>query len=184
MVNGINIRDIDYDEYISLFATVFQDFKLFALSLKDNVALNKSDEVSDDDVARVLRKVGFGDKLDTLPHGVHTHVFRRFDGEGFEPSGGEAQKIVLARALYKDAPVIVLDEPTAALDPRAEYEISAIKLQCLTRGASLSMERMTNCKGNAAYTPSSLRCSQNIILPQPKKPSSFRFAFKSLPRMR
>lgn len=123
LLDGVNIKGIDYDKYMSLFSTVFQDFKLFSLSLKDNVALSESDTAQDNDVERALIKAGFGSKLDSLPHGINTYVYKNFDGEGFEPSGGEGQKIALARALYKNAPIVVLDEPTAALDPRAEYEI-------------------------------------------------------------
>lgn len=123
LLDGVDIRDIDYDEYVALFSTVFQDYKLYALSLKDNVALSKSDTASDSAVDAVLRMAGFGEKLDSLPKGVHTLVYRNFDGEGFEPSGGEGQKIALARALFTDAPIAILDEPTAALDPRAEHEI-------------------------------------------------------------
>ena len=123
LLDGVNIKDIEYERYMDLFSTVFQDYKLYALSLKDNVALAKSDDVNDSDVEIVLRKAGFGDKLDSLPKGIQTLVYRNFDGEGFEPSGGEGQKIALARALFKDAPIIVLDEPAAALDPRAEYEM-------------------------------------------------------------
>ena len=123
LLDGVNIKDINYERYMDLFSTVFQDYKLYALSLKDNVALSDSDIVTDGEVESVLRKAGFGEKLDSLPKGVQTLVYRNFDGEGFEPSGGEGQKIALARALFKDAPIIVLDEPAAALDPRAEYEM-------------------------------------------------------------
>jgi ATP-binding cassette subfamily B protein/ATP-binding cassette subfamily C protein len=123
LLDGIDIRDIDFEQYMSLFSTVFQDYKLYALSLKDNVALAKSDNADDNNVETVLRQAGFGDKLDSLPKGLQTLVYRNYDDEGFEPSGGEGQKIALARALLKDAPIIVLDEPAAALDPRAEYEM-------------------------------------------------------------
>jgi ABC-type multidrug transport system fused ATPase/permease subunit len=122
-LDEVNIKDIDYDEYMSLFSTVFQDFKLFSFSLKDNVALSKSDSAQNDDIERALLKSGFSSKLADLPNGIETYIYKNFDGEGFEPSGGEGQKIALARALYKNAPIIVLDEPTAALDPRAEYEM-------------------------------------------------------------
>ena len=122
-LDGVDIREIDFDKYMTLFSTVFQDYKLYSLSLKDNVALAESDNVNDGEVETVLRKAGFGEKLDGLQKGVNTPVFRNFDGEGFEPSGGEGQKIALARALFKDAPVIILDEPAAALDSRAEYEM-------------------------------------------------------------
>lgn len=70
-----------------------------------------------------MERVGLQQKLKKLPKGIDTQIYKTFDETGFEPSGGEGQKIALARALYKDAPVIILDEPTAALDPRAEYEI-------------------------------------------------------------
>ncbi len=123
LLDGVDIREIDYEQYTALFSTVFQDYKLYALSLKDNVALSRSDEVADAEVEAALRRAGFADKLDALPKGVQTLVYRNFDGEGFEPSGGEGQKIALARALFKDAPIVILDEPTAALDPRAEYDI-------------------------------------------------------------
>lgn len=79
--------------------------------------------VDDQRIADTLRQAGLGPKLDTLPKGIHTHVTKLFEEDGLEPSGGEGQKIALARALYCDAPIIVLDEPTAALDPRAEYEL-------------------------------------------------------------
>ena len=123
LCDGVDICDIDYEEYMGLFSTVFQDYKLYALTLKDNVALAASDSVADIEVETVLRKAGFGEKLNDLPKGVQTLVYRNFDGEGFEPSGGEGQKIALARELFKNAPLVILDEPTAALDPRAEYEI-------------------------------------------------------------
>ncbi len=123
LLNGLDIRDMDYEAYMGLFATVFQDYKLYALSLKDNVALSKSELASDGEIESILRKAGLGEKLDSLPQGIHTLVYRDFNEEGFEPSGGEGQKIALARALFKGAPIIVLDEPTAALDPRAEHEI-------------------------------------------------------------
>lgn len=121
LLDGVNVRDLAYEAYESLFSTVFQDYKLFAFSLKENVAFGA--QASDAEVEALLRRVDFGERLDTLPKGVHTSVTKQFDETGFEPSGGEAQRIVLARALYKDAPVIVLDEPAAALDPRAEAEL-------------------------------------------------------------
>jgi ATP-binding cassette subfamily B protein/ATP-binding cassette subfamily C protein len=123
LLDGINIKDLDYDQYMALFSTVFQDFKLFSFTLKENVALSKSEKAEDKDIEKVLIKAGFGDKLASLPKGIHTNVFKNFEGDGFEPSGGEGQKIALARALYKNSPIVILDEPTAALDPKAEFEI-------------------------------------------------------------
>ena len=121
LLDGVDIREIDYDAYMGMFAAVFQDFKLFSFSLRDNVAFDL--ERTDAEVEDCLRRAGLGDKLDALENGVHTHVNREFDEHGFEPSGGEAQKIALARALCRNAPFVILDEPTAALDPRAEYEL-------------------------------------------------------------
>ena len=123
LLNGIDIKDIDYDEYMRVFGSVFQDYRLFSFSLKDNIALQNADREADEKVICALRKAGFSDKLDRLPDGIQTYVYKNFSENGFEPSGGEGQKIALARAIYKDAPIIILDEPTAALDPRAEYEI-------------------------------------------------------------
>ena len=120
-MDGIPIQEYDYDSYMSAFSAVFQDYRLFSFSLEENVTLARpADEGKVEDV---LRRAGFGEKLDSLPRGIHTAVYKNFDETGFEPSGGEGQRIALARALYKDAPIVVLDEPTAALDPRAEFEL-------------------------------------------------------------
>lgn len=121
LLDGVAIKDIDYDSYMSLFSTVFQDYKLFSFSIRDNIRLSKNGK--DIEIEKVLHKVGLSDKLKSLPHGIHTSIYKAFDGNGFEPSGGEGQKIALARALYKNAPIVVLDEPTAALDPQAEYDL-------------------------------------------------------------
>ncbi|MEA4822832.1 MAG: ABC transporter ATP-binding protein [Clostridiaceae bacterium] len=121
LLNGINIQKYDYDEYLSLFSIVFQDFKLFSFSLAQNVAASVYYDRSR--VESCLMEAGFGNRLHTLSDGVETYLYKDFEESGVEISGGEAQKIALARALYKNAPLIVLDEPTAALDPVAEYEI-------------------------------------------------------------
>ena len=121
LLNGIDIRKYRYDNYLALFSVVFQDFKLLAQPLGANVAA-----AEDYDRARAeqcLIKAGFGDRLAELPKGLDTCLYREFEDDGVEISGGEAQKIALARVLYQDAPFIVLDEPTAALDPEAEAEI-------------------------------------------------------------
>lgn len=123
LLNGINIRKYSYPEYLSIFSVVFQDFQLLSFSLSENVAVNAAPDRAR--VAECLEQAGFGDRLAALPHGLDTGLFRDFDQQGVEVSGGEAQKIAIARALYKDAPFIVLDEPTAALDPVSEAEIYA-----------------------------------------------------------
>ncbi|MBP1544048.1 MAG: ABC transporter ATP-binding protein [Oscillospiraceae bacterium] len=121
LLDGVNIRDYDYEEYMKLFSVVFQDFRLLSFTAKDNILLGKDD--TDEAVDEMFRKVGLLDKVNTLPKGRDTMMFRQFDRDGVQLSGGEQQKLAIARALYKDAPVVILDEPTAALDPVAEYEI-------------------------------------------------------------
>lgn len=120
-LNGIDIRKYDYKEYMSIFSVVFQDFKLFAFTLGENVATGT--EYDEERVKACLVEANFGDRLATLEKGTKTYLYRNFEKDGVEISGGEAQKIALARALYKDAPFIILDEPTAALDPIAEAEV-------------------------------------------------------------
>jgi ABC-type multidrug transport system fused ATPase/permease subunit len=123
LLNGVDIRDIDYEQYQSIMSAVFQDFKLFSFTLKENVALGAAETSDDKDIESCLIRSGFSEKLGKLDKGIHTNIYKNFEPDGFEPSGGEGQKIALARALYKNAAIVILDEPTAALDPRAEYEI-------------------------------------------------------------
>ena len=121
LLDGVNIREYDYDEYMKLFSVVFQDFRLLAFSVDDNILLGRSEPP--ETVDGLLEKVGLDEKVKSLPNGHDTMMFKQFDKEGVELSGGEQQKLAIARALYKNAPVVILDEPTAALDPVAEYEI-------------------------------------------------------------
>jgi ATP-binding cassette subfamily B protein len=120
-LNGIDIKKYDYREYIGIFSVVFQDFKLPAFSLGQNVAAAVTYDGAK--VRDTLRKAGFDVRVEAFKDGLDTVLYKSFDENGVGISGGEAQKIALARALYKDAPFIILDEPTAALDPIAEYEI-------------------------------------------------------------
>jgi len=122
LMDGVDIKEYDYEEYMTVFAPVFQDFKLFAFTMKENILMEKSEDETQD-VTTVLERVGLAEKLSTLSNGADTVVYKHFDKDGIEPSGGEQQKLAIARALYKNAPVVILDEPTAALDPMAEYDI-------------------------------------------------------------
>lgn len=122
LMDGVDIKEYDYEEYMTVFAPVFQDFKLFAFTMKENILMEKSEDDTQD-VTTVLERVGLAEKLSTLSNGADTVVYKHFDKDGIEPSGGEQQKLAIARALYKNAPVVILDEPTAALDPMAEYDI-------------------------------------------------------------
>ncbi len=114
LLDNVNIREYDYNEYMALFSPVFQDFKLFGFSLRENIVLDHT--CAEQDLLALLAQTGLKQNADTT-------LFKFFDEHGIEPSGGEQQKIAIARALYKKAPVVILDEPTAALDPVAEYDI-------------------------------------------------------------
>ena len=119
LLNGIDIRKYDYEEYLRLFAVVFQDFRLLAFPLGENVAA--SQDVDAQRARECLARAGLGGRLAAMPDGLETPLYK--EAGGVEVSGGEAQKIALARAVYRHAPFIVLDEPTAALDPVAEFEV-------------------------------------------------------------
>lgn len=121
LFNGIKIQEIDYSQYIKLFASVFQDYKLFAYSIKENIAM--SEEVDDALVELVAKQTKLEDKINSLPEKGDTIMYRFLEQKGIELSGGEKQKLVISRALYKQTPILILDEPTAALDPLMEYEI-------------------------------------------------------------
>lgn len=121
LLNGVDIRKYDYDEYMSIFSVVFQDFQLFAFRLGENVAASPAYDPAR--AVQCLKQAGFGERLAEMPGGADSFLYKNFDGSGIEISGGEGQKIALARALYKDSPFLILDEPTAALDPVSEYEI-------------------------------------------------------------
>ena len=121
LLNGIDVSRYDYDQYVNLFSVVFQDFSILGFTLGENVAV--SEDYDSVRVADALEKVGYGKRLSELEKGLDTYISKTYDESGEEVSGGEAQKIALARALYKDAPFFILDEPTAALDPIAEAEV-------------------------------------------------------------
>ena len=145
LLNGVDIRKYDYAEYQALFSVVFQDFRLFAFSLGQNVTAG-----ADVDRARAevcLREAGLGERLLCMPDGLDTMLYRDFDPHGVVISGGEAQKIAIARALYKNAPFLVLDEPTAALDPVSEYEVYR-KFNAISGGktALYISHRLASCR--------------------------------------
>jgi len=120
-MNDFNIRKYNYRQYLDLFSVVFQDYTLLAMPLGCNVASGGSWDGAK--AEKLLEEVGFGERYARMERKLDTPLYKDFDEDGVNISGGEAQKIALARALYKDAPFIILDEPTAALDPIAEAEI-------------------------------------------------------------
>lgn len=123
LLNGVNVREYSKTSYYRIFSPVFQEVNLFAFPLAENVSM-KSPENTDKSLAeKSLKNAGLGEKLAELPGGVDTEILKVIYDDGTDLSGGEKQKLALARALYKDAPVVVLDEPTAALDALAESRL-------------------------------------------------------------
>ena len=120
-VNGKDIRDYAYEEYVDIFSVVFQDYRMFSLELGENIAA--SEKVEEERVLDAMRKAGLGHRLENLPNGLDTYVGKEFEENGVNFSGGERQKLAIARAIYKDAPFVIMDEPTAALDPISECDV-------------------------------------------------------------
>lgn len=143
-LNGIDIRKYSYKEYTQAFSVVFQDFHLFSLPLDENIAAGT--EIDEAALQSSLAKVDLTDRVQQLPQGVRTRLYNN-NGSGVDLSGGEAQRTAIARALYKDAPFVILDEPTAALDPIAEAEIYK-QFSQMTAGktAVYISHRMSSCK--------------------------------------
>ena len=143
-LNGIDIRKYSYKEYTQAFSVVFQDFHLFSLPLDENIAAGT--EIDEAALQSSLAKVGLTGRVQQLPQGVRTRLYNN-NGSGVDLSGGEAQRTAIARALYKDAPFVILDEPTAALDPIAEAEIYE-QFSQMTAGktAVYISHRMSSCK--------------------------------------
>lgn len=148
LIDGVDIREYSMEEYRKLFSVVFQDFRLFAFSLKDNVAMGRADdEIDEEAVTEALKLSGLYEDAVKLDEGLDTRLFKSFDEHGTELSGGQQQKTAISRALYRNAPVVILDEPTAALDPLAEYEIYK-KFDTLVGGktAIYISHRLSSCK--------------------------------------
>lgn len=143
-LNGIDIRKYNYLEYLSLFGVVFQDFNLFAFALDQNVSASMTPE--EEKVWRCLELSGIKNRVEEMPEKIKTPLYM-YDENGIEISGGEAQKLAIARALYKDAPFVILDEPTAALDPISEYEIYSRFNELVKDKTSIYIShRMSSCR--------------------------------------
>ncbi|WP_218618991.1 ABC transporter ATP-binding protein [Paenibacillus sp. P32E] len=122
LLNGYPIQQYQYEDYMKTLGVVFQDYKLFSFSIKDNLSLKFTLD-AEEEMLSMMKQVGLEEKIGGLEKGLDTQVFKTFDSEGTDFSGGEGQKMAMARALLKKSPILILDEPTAALDPYAEYEI-------------------------------------------------------------
>lgn len=121
--NGHDIREYNLKEYRELFATTFQDFQIFGMTIKENVLMGRHYENADELVEKALKKAGVYDKVMTLENGIDTMMTKEFDENGAVLSGGETQKIAVARTFVKEAPMKIFDEPSSALDPIAEFEL-------------------------------------------------------------
>lgn len=124
LLDGVNIKKYNVEEYRRKIGTVFQDFKIFAATVKENVLLDFEENGSDERVMTAIEKSGFSERLETLSGGLGTNLTTEFEDDGVNLSGGEGQKLAVARVFYKDANLIILDEPSSALDPIAEYHLN------------------------------------------------------------
>ena len=145
LLNGVDIRQYRYEDYLEFFSTVFQDYCIFAFTLGENVAAES--DYSREKAVLALENAGFGPRLSTLEDGLDTQLFKNFSEDGVELSGGESQKVAIARCLYKDAPHAILDEPTAALDPLAESDIyQRMNRFVQEKGAVYISHRLSSCR--------------------------------------
>lgn len=145
LLNGRNIQEYEELEYAKLFSVVFQDFSIFSYAAGQNIAC--SEKYDKEKAWDCLEKSGADEKVRAMPKGLDTYLYKDLDKEGIEISGGEAQKLALSRALYKDAPFVVLDEPTAALDPIAEFDIySRFNTFVEKKAAIYISHRLSSCR--------------------------------------
>ncbi|MCL2637483.1 MAG: ABC transporter ATP-binding protein/permease [Oscillospiraceae bacterium] len=128
LLDGVNIKDYEIEDYRRKIGTVFQDFKIFAATVKENVLLDFAENGSDADVCNALEKSGFSERLNSLSGGLESNLTTEFEENGVNLSGGEGQKLAVARVFYAGANLIILDEPSSALDPIAEYHLNCSML--------------------------------------------------------
>lgn len=145
LINGIKLTDYSKEVMDKLYSVVFQDYKLFSYSIKDNVASKQNGNV--ELVNETIEKSGMKQRVEKMEKGIETLIYQRNNKEGVEISGGEAQKLSIARALYKSSPIVILDEPTAELDPKSEAEVYE-KFQHLVEDKTTVFisHRMSSCK--------------------------------------
>lgn len=126
--HGKNIKEYNLEHYHERMGVVFQDFNMYGASLKENVCLDNINLINDEGVeikiVNALKQSGFEERLDKLTNGIDTQLTTEFDDEGVDFSGGESQKVAISRAFYKNADILIMDEPSSALDPIAEYNLN------------------------------------------------------------
>lgn len=126
LLGGMNIKDFKLDSYLSCFGTVFQDYKQLAFSVAENVLCKPYEDEFEETVVSSLKKAGLWEKISSLPRGIHTPLTREFNEEGIFLSGGESQKLAISGIYARNCPIVILDEPSSALDPIAEKEMYRI----------------------------------------------------------
>lgn len=145
LINNKNYLDISFKEYLKLFSVVFQDYNLFSFTLKENVVFENKNNKSDKEIEELTLKCGF-DVNKKLKNGIYEYINRDFEDTGVVLSGGEGQKVALGRAMYKDTPIVILDEPTAALDPKAEYELYLLFAEAMNKKTAIFIShRLASC---------------------------------------
>ncbi len=143
--NNIEKTDLDDTKYNDLFAVVFQDFNLFSVSLAQNISAGI--DYDENKIRSAIVNAGLKQRVAEMPNDIDTIIFKDFDKSGIEVSGGESQKIAIARAFYKDSPIFIFDEPTAALDPMSEYEIySNLMEKTENRTTIFVSHRLSSCR--------------------------------------
>jgi len=146
LINGRNINEYSYKEYIKILAVVFQDFKLFGYSLDENIRMG-AEEKDKKNLEHIYKLSGIAEWVNSLEKKGKTVLAKAYDADGVEPSGGEGQKVAIARAIYRNSPVVILDEPTAALDPVAEFEIYNRFHQLVEKKTAIYIShRLSSCK--------------------------------------
>lgn len=128
-LNGRDIKEYVKKDYRAQFAAVFQDYKIFASTIADNVKMDVAKETDQERIEHALTQSGFGERLETLREGINTPLTREFEEHGINLSGGEAQKVTIARTFYQYCPIIILDEPSSALDPISEYQLNQTMME-------------------------------------------------------
>lgn len=145
-IGGTNINEYPIDEYYKLFSVVFQDFKLLAASIKDNIVGTQTSADMISKLTECLSKSGLDERVAKMPLGYETQLYKLFDQSGVDLSGGEEQRLAISRALYKNSPIVILDEPTSALDPKTEFEIYTSMDKLVESKTSIYIShRMTSC---------------------------------------
>ena len=124
-----DIKDYEVKKYRDTIGTVFQDFQIFAGSVKENVLLDVADGIDDEDIKKALTQSGLMERINKFEKGLDTELTTEFSQEGVNLSGGESQKLAISRVFYKDAGLMILDEPSSALDPIAEYQLNHAMLE-------------------------------------------------------